>query len=66
MKKMMNKVIHKANMLAIGKNGATNNHAEGCGYGNQDFDGVVMALWCWQGWYLLFDQTVLPTLTPAH
>ena len=65
MKKMMNKVIHKANMLAIKARMAL---ANPCGEGFVDtaikiLMAVVIGALVLAGLYLLFDQTVLPTLT---
>ncbi|MGJ4850145.1 DUF6133 family protein [Bacillota bacterium Meth-B3] len=64
MKKIMNKVTHKANMLAIkAKMALTNNHAEGfVDTAIKILMAVVIGALVLAGLYMLFDKTVLPTL----
>mgnify|MGYP000905333503 CR=1 FL=1 len=65
MKKMMNKLAYKANMLAVrARMVLTNNHAEGfVDTAIKILMAVVIGALVLAGLYLLFDQTVLPTLT---
>ena len=64
MKKIMNKVSHKANMLAIkAKVALINNHAEGfVDTAIKILMAVVIGALVLAGLYMLFDKTVLPTL----
>ena len=64
MKKIMNKVTHKANMLAIrAKMALKNNHAEGfVDTAIKILMAVVIGALVLAGLYMLFDKTVLPTL----
>ena len=64
MKKIMNKVTHKANMLAINARMAhTNTHAEGfVDTAIKILMAVVIGALVLAGLYMLFDKTVLPTL----
>lgn len=65
MKKIMNKITHKANMLAVrARTALTNNHGEGfVDTAIKILMAVVIGALVLAGLYLLFDQTVLPTLT---
>ena len=64
MKRIMNKVTHKANMLAIkAKMALANNHAEGfVDTAIKILMAVVIGALVLAGLYMLFDKTVLPTL----
>lgn len=64
MKKMINKVTHKANMLAIkARMALTNNRAEGfVDTAIKILMAVVIGALVLAGLYMLFDKTVLPTL----
>lgn len=65
MKKMMNKVTHKANMLAMKARMALAN-PRGEGFVDTAIKilmAVVIGALMLAGLYLLFDKTVLPTLT---
>ncbi|WRS27020.1 DUF6133 family protein [Oscillospiraceae bacterium MB08-C2-2] len=64
MKRIMNKVTHKANMLAIkAKMALENNHAEGfVDTAIKILMAVVIGALVLAGLYMLFDKTVLPTL----
>ena len=61
MKKIMNKVTHKANMLAIkARMALTNNHAEGfVDTAIKILMAVVIGALVLAGLYMLFDKTVL-------
>ncbi|MPL64142.1 hypothetical protein SDC9_09793 [bioreactor metagenome] len=65
MKKIMNKITHKANMLAVrARTPLTNNRGEGfVDTAIKILMAVVIGALVLAGLYLLFDQTVLPTLT---
>ena len=65
MKKIMNKITHKANMLAVGARTAlTNNRGEGfVDTAIKILMAVVIGALVLAGLYMLFDKTVLPTLT---
>ena len=62
--KIMNKVTHKANMLAIkARRALTNDHAEGfVDTAIKILMAVVIGALVLAGLYMLFDKTVLPTL----
>ncbi len=64
MKKIMNKVTHKSNMLAIkAKMALSNNRAEGfVDNAIAILIAVVIGALLLAGLYMLFDKTVLPTL----
>ena len=64
MKKIMNKVTHKASMMAIkAKVALINNHAEGfVDTAIKILMAVVIGALVLAGLYMLFDKTVLPTL----
>lgn len=63
--KIMNKITHKANMLAVrARTPLTNNRGEGfVDTAIKILMAVVIGALVLAGLYLLFDQTVLPTLT---
>lgn len=65
MKKVMNKITHKTNMLAVRARAAlTNSRGEGfVDTAIKILMAVVIGALVLAGLYLLFDQTVLPTLT---
>lgn len=65
MKKMINKITDKANLLAIrARMALTDNHAEGfVDTAIKILMAVVIGALVLAGLYLLFDKTVLPTLT---
>ena len=65
MRKIMNKITHKANMLAVrARTPLTNNRGEGfVDTAIKILMAVVIGALVLAGLYLLFDQTVLPTLT---
>ncbi|MSS10372.1 hypothetical protein FYJ38_17205 [Clostridium sp. WB02_MRS01] len=65
MKKIMNKITHKTNMLAVrARTVLTNNRGEGfVDTAIKILMAVVIGALVLAGLYLLFDQTVLPTLT---
>lgn len=65
MKKIVNKVMHKANILAIkARMALTNNRAEGfVDTAIKILMAVVIGALVLAGLYMLFDKTVLPTLT---
>lgn len=64
MKRIMNKVTHKASMMAIkAKVALINNHAEGfVDTAIKILMAVVIGALVLAGLYMLFDKTVLPTL----
>ena len=64
MKRIMNKVTHKASMMAIkAKVALINNHAEGfVDTAIKILIAVVIGALVLAGLYMLFDKTVLPTL----
>lgn len=65
MKKIMNKITHKANMLAVrSRTALTNNRGEGfVDTAIKILMAVVIGALVLAGLYMLFDKTVLPTLT---
>jgi hypothetical protein len=65
MKKIMNKITHKANMLAVrARTPLTNNRGEGfVDTAIKILMAVVIGALVLAGLYMLFDKTVLPTLT---
>jgi hypothetical protein len=65
MKKIMNKITHKANMLAVrARTALTNNRGEGfVDTAIKILMAVVIGALVLAGLYMLFDKTVLPTLT---
>lgn len=65
MKKIMNKITYKANMLAVrARTPLTNNRGEGfVDTAIKILMAVIIGALVLAGLYLLFDQTVLPTLT---
>lgn len=68
MKRIMNKVTHKANMLAIkAKMALTNNHAEGfVDTAIKILMAVVIGALVLAGLYMLFDKTVLFSSRSKH
>ena len=65
MKRIMNKVMHKANILAIkARMALIDNRAEGfVDTAIKILMAVVIGALVLAGLYMLFDKTVLPTLT---
>lgn len=65
MKKIMNKITYKANMLAVrARTALTNNRGEGfVDTAIKILMAVVIGALVLAGLYMLFDKTVLPTLT---
>ena len=65
MKRIVNKITHKANMLAFkAKMALADNHAEGfVDTAIKILMAVVIGALVLAGLYMLFDKTVLPTLT---
>lgn len=68
MKRIMNKVTHKANMMAIkAKMALTNNHAEGfVDTAIKILMAVVIGALVLAGLYMLFDKTVMFSSRSKH